>query len=475
MGKAKCKESQNKRKQVRKQSKKVIPKPGEKGFKTSTQLRNERKRRAKKKEKSGYRQTESESVEAVSSMNIDPSLLYVKNPRKAPLVQKAVHFFAQQNVPNFTVFCGPAKAWRTVAKLAVRNVNNELTVGLFAPGSHNLVAVPDCPAHHPSVNCTVDVLQETARRSGIRAFDEVTGTGNLRHVAINVERATGSVQLTLVWKFTDQPADATTNKEESEALDRLCKKLIQQGTSSKGESSLTLHSLWVHYNAAWKHDNAIFNHTGRWEHRHGPKSIVENLAIDDLKIPLQFPPNVFRQANLDAFTGIIRKIRNVLQERASLSAAPPACVELYGGVGTLGLHVADLCRSLVSSDENPHNKACFEETVRQMKVSDGSVSYKSLNATEMVNLGVLNEADWIVVDPPRKGLDDVVLGAMAEVTRPQILVYVSCGFDAFQRDCKYLVQHGQWEVLHAEGHILFPGSDAIETLAFFVRRTDDDS
>jgi len=39
------------------------------------------------------------------------------------------------------------------------------------------------------------------------------------------------------------------------------------------------------------------------------------------------------------------------------------CVELYGGVGTIGLNVLDLVEGTLScSDENPFNKACFLKT-----------------------------------------------------------------------------------------------------------------
>ena len=43
---------------------------------------------------------------------------------------------------------------------------------------------------------------------------------------------------------------------------------------------------------------------------------------------------------------------------------------------------------------------------------------------------------------------------------------MSCGFKAFQRDCRELL-NGGWELRHAEGHILFPGADHIESLAIF--------
>ena len=88
----------------------------------------------------------------------------------------------------------------------------------------------------------------------------------------------------------------------------------------------------------------------------------------------------------------------------------------------------------------------------------------------------LKKARVVVVDPPRKGLDPPVIEALCsdyghnQQQQEQHLVYVSCGFDAFRRDYRALVEHsGVWKLDRAEGHILFPGSDAIETLAFFTR------
>jgi hypothetical protein len=86
------------------------------------------------------------------------------------------------------------------------------------------------------------------------------------------------------------------------------------------------------------------------------------------------------------------------------------------------------------------------------------------------------------------------------------LIYVSCGFKSFQRDASILLgltaadtllflssfnssiislvnthttndadypsascSSAVWKLVHAEGHVLFPGSDHIETLAIFDR------
>jgi len=147
-------------------------------------------------------------------------------------------------------------------------------------------------------------------------------------------------------------------------------------------------------------------------------------------------------------------------------------LELYGGVGTISLHVVELSKigSLVCLDENPHIQACFAasaEVLRQTK--NVTIRYEPKSAAQMVQDGALRTADVVIVDPPRKGLEPSVSAALAaSKNNVQLLVYVSCGFDAFQRDYQIL-QGGGWRVARAEGHILFPGSNAIETLAFFVR------
>lgn len=433
--------------------------PGDPGFKTATQLRNERKRKKTKQDKLQV---------SSSTTPEDPSLKYIANPTSAPIIQHAQQFFSDQGA-EFPIQVGPLEGWRTVAKLAVRAQDGCLKIGLFAPGSHQLLEVPQCKAHHPRINDAVAVLQKKCRSLHIQSFDEKTGEGSLRHVAINIERATGKQQLTLVWKGPDQ---------QPQELQKLCDTLIR--VSQNNNEQLALHSLFVHYNSSWKHANAIFARDGKWEKKFGDHdAIVETLPISEtVKVPLEFPPQVFRQANLDAFSNIVIKMREWLLPRPR-----KRCLELYGGVGTIGLHLADLCETIVSSDENPFNKSCFERALQHMQYlvppeqqnsSKGQqqrpdISYLSQNASDMVKSGALHKADVVVVDPPRKGLDEDVLERLCRDTTPQSLVYVSCGFEAFTRDFAKLTRDGNWKLDHAEGHVLFPGSDAIETLAFFIR------
>jgi 23S rRNA (uracil1939-C5)-methyltransferase len=483
----------NKKRKRNKSSK--APKPGEEGFKTATQLRNARKRRAKQQtaQQGGDSKAPDAGGALQGSKSLDPSSKYLADPQSAPIVRTAKAFFKSLD-QAFEVYVEETKGWRTVAKLAVRSSEHDekkVSIGLFAPNSHKLIPVPNCVAHHPSINEAVAVLERLCAQNDVSAFDEATGKGYLRHVAMNVERATGKVQITLVWNA--QPYSDDNEDEGKTILEALTRAIVAVGgggagggrkrrrgrkgneNEDKGEDApltkeeLKLHSLWVHFNGSWKHANAIFAIDGgadSWKHVNGPKVIVEQLELagQEKQIALHFPPNVFRQANITSFTNIVSKVRTRITE--SFPHQKPSAVELYGGVGTIGLNVADLVTTLTSSDENPHNKECFLAAAKSLK-NGAKVSYESKNASAMVRSDALEKGQVIIVDPPRKGFDEDVLSALCSAKTPVLLVYVSCGFDAFQRDCKGL-QGAGWKLDHAEGHLLFPGSDAIETLAFFT-------
>jgi tRNA/tmRNA/rRNA uracil-C5-methylase (TrmA/RlmC/RlmD family) len=597
---------------------KNVPKQGDPDYLTPTQLRNRRKRRAKQqanasgavKDASNGRQPSQPPLDKKCSEK-DPSSLYLTNPMKAPLVEAARQFLQPilQPSTNFHVHVGPVTGWRTVSKLAVRpapavtdtttgddNKHKKVAIGLFLPQSHKLVPVPNCVAHHPSINHAVECITNACHDVGISPYRDNSnndddhgvggtgGVGQLRYVAINVSRETGGVQITLVWntssstttlddvdaagtlknnkrkQFDNDVTTTTATAIDDPDLEKLVNRLIsmsvnnddnaddgisptsgdvsmkkrrrrgrQEGKSSRrGESDnndidwyenndtkvidrdshgqegdrsneynntkyknkkqLNLHSLWINYNQTWKHSNAIFAFDSTcWHHVHGPRTLIEYLKFDHscpspppFAIPLHFPPNVFRQANLDAFTYIVGRIRERMIRRSVVSTTDiignvttTSVVELYGGVGTIGLHITDLVSSLVCSDENPNNAQCFYDTVHALPPDiQSKCVYLQKNAASMImsELTLLRKCQVLIVDPPRKGLDVEVVNYLCNEGNRNItlIVYVSCGFQAFKRDCDALLKCGKWKVDFAEGYLLFPGSDAIETLAFFV-------
>ena len=441
------------------------------------------------------------------------------------------------------------RGWRSQAKLAVSpsstwNRSAGCKIGLYRRGSHEVVPIPDCAAHHPAINRAVDAIARATTKVRTPAYREDTGEGLLRYVQCQVELTTGKVCLTLVM-------NADKFKDAQPHLSYLVKEL-------KRRDPQLWHSIWCHCNDSG--GNAIFaRDVSRWHQTDGPPYVREGIPGSDpgeKEGLLYFSPHVFRQANLLGFHEIAREVRE------AIPAGSKVC-ELYAGVGLLGLsallHHGKLAEAngdgrpglgfLRCSDENPSNVKCFERAVASMpkhitgrtprsfqkkggkgqrrrgrkgpqkgaandemslgdlmaSIESGNdraesdpkdrVTYMQASASSALHRGQALGADVIIVDPPRKGLDDGVLDQLCRPVNPdqmyaespglisglprhavnyandaRTLIYVSCGFDALARDADRLVGSGAgWGLESATGYVLFPGSNHVETVVVFRR------
>eukprot|EP00933_Yihiella_yeosuensis_P052332 TRINITY_DN5035_c3_g1_i1.p1 TRINITY_DN5035_c3_g1~~TRINITY_DN5035_c3_g1_i1.p1 ORF type:complete len:463 (+),score=95.03 TRINITY_DN5035_c3_g1_i1:132-1391(+) len=417
---------------------------------TPTQLRNARKRAAKK-----TIQKDDQAKQVIKKKQEDPSLLYINDPLKAPTVIEAKKFFTRLDSleTKYKVNLGPLEGWRTSAKLAVRAGKSGPKIGLFVPKSHEICCVDGCPAHHPAINKALEEITAACKSVGVKGYDESSNTGDLRYLKLEVQRSSGKVQLTLVWHATDED-------DAGPVLQKLLKALQK--------AAPLWYAVWANFNAANKHVNRIVNYDdSSWKRLDGKKKILRE-QLTKSGVPYEapelcFPPFVFRQANICAFEDIVAAVRGFVPKKSKV-------VELYGGVGTIGLHLGDRVSSLVCSDENPHNKDCFESSLSSLPEKfRARLLYNKGDAAAQVES--IPSADVVIVDPPRKGLDDIVLGALKKRSKDaklKRLIYVSCGFPAFCRDADALLSAG-WKATHGEGFVLFPGADHLETLCVFDR------
>ena len=80
-------------------------------------------------------------------------------------------------------------------------------------------------------------------------------------------------------------------------------------------------------------------------------------------------------------------------------------------------------------------------------------------------------ADVIVVDPPRKGCDQMCLDTILRM-QPKRVVYVSCDSATLARDLRYLADGG-YVVKKVRGCDMFPMSGHIETVCLLSNRKPD--
>ncbi len=124
-------------------------------------------------------------------------------------------------------------------------------------------------------------------------------------------------------------------------------------------------------------------------------------------------------------------------------------LELYAGVGAIGLTLHAKARQITLIENNPYAHLSYQQTPKP------NIVYHCIDAKE----ADFSNHDLTIVDPPRKGLDPQVLNKIAS---PQ-LIYISCAFSTFKRDCETLISRG-YKLQKAAGYLLFPGTNHVETL-----------
>ncbi|MBS0624669.1 MAG: class I SAM-dependent RNA methyltransferase [Verrucomicrobia bacterium] len=332
-----------------------------------------------------------------------------------PIWESALEFFKKFSIyPSLQI--SKSRHWRLKAKLAVRGTHDNPIIGLFKEGTHEAISIPHCQVHHPSINQAVEIVRQAIQESKISIYNDSSGL--LRYLQFFVERETGKIQLTLILN-----AEAT-----DPTIDRFCQNLLQLHP---------WHSLWINFNP--QKSNRILSSS--WQKIFGSDRLTQ--SIKGIRIP--FHPGAFAQAHLDLFEVLLQTVNTWVPPNSRI-------VELFAGVGVIGLSLLQNCQKLLLIENNP-----FAEIPSLPKCS---------HLIQDANLfDDFDSYDVAIVDPPRKGLGPTLLKKLSQAKKLR-LIYISCGFESFQRDCLELTAAG-WSLKQAEGFLLFPGTNHVETAALF--------
>lgn len=158
-----------------------------------------------------------------------------------------------------------------------------------------------------------------------------------------------------------------------------------------------------------------------------PKLIEGKRFVEEefLGFKFLFGPLSFMQPN----PWQAEKIYGFVKEIADLRGKEEV-TELYGGVGVIGILLAENSEKVLSVEEN---KEASKISLLNAKIN-GIKNYEALNkkAEEIEVYG-----DVLIVDPPRSGLHPKVIRKILE-NRPKEIIYVSCNPKTAWRDIQLL-------------------------------------
>jgi 23S rRNA (uracil1939-C5)-methyltransferase len=149
---------------------------------------------------------------------------------------------------------------------------------------------------------------------------------------------------------------------------------------------------------------------------------------------------------------------------ARLAGNGPMSIDLYGGSGAIGRHMAPNFGRVVVLDTDFDALARGRHDVRQAGARS-NITFRDGDAAQLYHASL--QAGVIVVDPPRVGLSDMARTAVHE-SAALTLVYVSCDPATWARDVGDLVKRG-WKLGEVTPHDFYPQTSHVEVVSVLTR------
>ena len=181
-----------------------------------------------------------------------------------------------------------------------------------------------------------------------------------------------------------------------------------------------------------------------------PHPVFKNLNDKILDKEYSYSPNGFFQINLNTYEEVLKRIKSFVKQTNT-----PKVLDLYSGVGTIGLSVASEKElTLVEVDKSAYKE--LENNCKEIK------NAKPVLAKSEEVLGYITPDSVVILDPPRAGCDEKLIKKIIEV-KPKKVIYLSCNPITQVRDVTMLVDAGM-KLESLEGFNFFPKTPHIESL-----------
>lgn len=300
--------------------------------------------------------------------------------------------------------------------------DGNLIAGFYAGRTHDIIANTDCMLGPSENRDILEAVLSYMRENRVSAYRETVGEGLVRHVLIRTGFSSGEIMVCLVINGKKLPAE-----------DKLVERLME--LRFEGDAEKRIVSISVSVNR--EKTNVIMGKEIRtlWGRDH----IEDSLGIlgSPEKITFSISPLSFYQVNPCQ----TEKLYCLALEYADLTGKEIVC-DLYCGIGTISLFMAKRAGKVYGVEIVPQAIEDARENARRNQITN--VEFYTGKAEEVLPELYKREGihpDVIVVDPPRKGCDEMCLNTMIAM-RPERIVYVSCDPATLARDLKILCRGG---------------------------------
>lgn len=300
--------------------------------------------------------------------------------------------------------------YRNKAQLPVgRDKQGNVITGFYAGRTHTIIDTPHCDIQAEGMEDIIRRVRDFLQEYHISTYDEERHEGLVRHILTRVGFATGEIMVCLVINGRQLPhADALIAAlQDVPGMTSICMNINREQTNCiLGDTCKTL----------WGQDY-ITDFIGDIKYRISPLSFYQVNPVQT------------------------KKLYEKALEYADLKGGETVW-DLYCGIGTISLFLSRRAAKVYGVELVPQAIADAGKNAQLNQIEN--VEFFVGRAEQVLpqqyeENGIY--ADVIVVDPPRKGCDELVLETIANM-EPKRVVYVSCDPATLARDLRRLGESG---------------------------------
>ena len=310
------------------------------------------------------------------------------------------------------------------------NKENVPIIGVFANRTHEIIPIEECLIQNKESQKVAKFVLEFIKENNISVYNEKTRKGLIRHIVTKIGIKTNELMLILVINGKSIPNE-----------NKLVKEVIEKFPNVKT----------IVKNINTKNTNVIMGKEN--------VNLYGNGYIEDIlgEFKFKISPLSFYQVNpVQA-----EKLYNIGVELANISKKD-IVFDLYCGIGTISLFMSKYAKKVYGIEivEEATKDAKENAKVNNIENCEFIAGDVENILDDLINCKKIIP-DIIMIDPPRKGLDNKSVENILKIL-PKKIVYISCNPASLVRDLSKLEE--KYEINKIKPVDMFPYSKHIECI-----------
>ena len=326
--------------------------------------------------------------------------------------------------------------YRNKVQAAFGERGKEIISGIYQSSTHKIVPVDSCLIEDQKADEIIVTIRKLVKSFKLRAFNDVTMKGFLRHVLIKRGFSSGQIMVVLVTGVMDFPKEETFIHALLSRHPEIT--TVVQNVNNKRTSLLL-----------GQESRVLF----------GDGYIEEDLCGFRFRIS----PKAFYQINPIQTEVLYKKALDFAE-----LTGKERVLDAYCGTGTIGIIASPKAKQVVGVELNA-------DAVKDAQVNAELNGVKNIAFFEDdAGRFMVKEAqkqsryDVVIMDPPRAGASLDFLKCLVTLA-PKKVVYISCNPETQARDVAFLIKNG-YRVKKIQPVDMFPHTEHVETVCLLSRK-----